>query len=56
MIYEIRAKKYMDVGSISLERYYKNKAKAEEVVEKLNEYLNGMYFVNEIKLEDEEQK
>lgn len=55
MIYEIRVKKYMSVGSTSLEKYYKNKEKADEVVERLNELLN-LYYVNEIKLEDEESK
>lgn len=52
MIYEIRVKKYMREGSISLEKYYKNREKAEEAVDKLNKILD-MYYVNEIKLEDE---
>lgn len=53
MIYEIRVKKYMGVGSTSLEKYYKNKEKAEEVVRRLNALLD-LYYVNEIKLEDED--
>ena len=52
MIYEIRVRKYMGVGSTSLEKYYKSKEKAEKVVAQLNEMFN-LYYVNEIKLEDE---
>lgn len=52
MIYEIRVQKYMEAGSVSLEKFYKNKENAEKVVEELNKMLN-MYYVNEIKLEDD---
>ena len=52
-IYEIRVKKYMGVGSSSLDKFYKNKDNAEKVVEQLNKMLN-LYYVNEVKLEDEE--
>lgn len=53
MVYEIRVKKYMEVGSTSLERYYHSKDKAEQVVSELNKMLN-LYYVNEIVCEDEE--
>lgn len=54
MVYEIRVKVYMGTGSNSLEKYYKSKEKAEEVVKSLNEMLN-LYYVNEIVCEDEEE-
>lgn len=53
MIFEIRVNNYMGVGSTSLEKYYKDKDKAEEYAKSLNKYLPNMYFVKEIKLEDE---
>lgn len=55
MIYEIRVRQFMS-GSTSLNKYYKNKDKAEEEVESLNEYLPNMYFVKNIKLEDEAEE
>ena len=54
MIYEVRVKEYFRTGSNSLEKYYKNKGKIEELAKQLNQYLLNMYFVNEIKLEDED--
>ena len=54
MIYEVRVKEYFGTGSNSLEKYYKNKEKAGELAKQLNQYLLNMYFVNEIKLEDED--
>ena len=52
MIYEVRVKKFMGAGSSSLEKYYKDKEKAEQLAKELNQYLPNMYFVNELKLED----
>ena len=56
MIYEVRVKEYFRTGSNSLEKYYKNKGKIEELAKQLNQYLLNMYFVNEIKLKDEDDK
>lgn len=55
MVYEIRVKKWGKAGSISLEKYYGNKENADRDCKALNDMLD-MYFVNEIKLEDEEIK
>ncbi len=54
MIYEVRVKEYFGTGSNSLKKYCKNKEKVEELAKQLNQYLPNMYFVNEIKLEDED--
>ena len=43
MTFEIRVNNYMDVGSTSLEKYYKDKDK-EEYAKSLNKYLQNMYF------------
>ena len=56
MIYEVRVKEYFGTGSNSVEKYYKNKEKAGELAKQLNQYLSNMYFVNEIKLKDEDDK
>lgn len=56
MIYEIRSKGFMVSGSSSLNKYFKSKEKAKEYVVELSEYLPDMYFINEIKLEDEENE
>ncbi|MEK4122017.1 hypothetical protein [Lysinibacillus sp. FSL K6-0102] len=56
MIYEIRSKGFMGSGSSSLNKYFKSKENAKEYVDELNEYLPDMYFVYEIKLEDEENE
>lgn len=53
MIYEIRVKSYMKVGSKSLNEFYRNKEKAQKYVDELNTILN-LYYINEIKLKDEE--
>jgi hypothetical protein len=53
MIYEIRSKKYMSFGeSSSIGYYYYNRKNAEEDCAKLNELLN-VYFVAEVKMQDE---
>lgn len=52
MIYEIRARKYMGIESNSIDRYFKSRKKAEELVKELNECLD-VYYVKPIKLEDE---
>lgn len=44
----------MDSGSSSLEKYYKDKDKALQIVKELNKYIPNLYYVNEIKLEDDE--
>ena len=54
MIYELRVKKWMSTETTSLEKYYKNKENAEEVVKRLNELLD-VYYVNEIRMEDENE-
>jgi|GEM_PF-2733223 len=56
MIYEIRSKGFMGSGSSSLNKYFKSEENAKEYVDELNEYLSDMYFINEIKLEDEENE
>lgn len=53
MIYEVRVKNYMKAGSKSLNRFFKDKNKAQKYVDEMNELLN-LCYVNEIKLEDED--
>ena len=55
MIHEVRVKEYFGTGSNSLEKYYKNKEKAGELAKQLNQYLPNMYFVNVLKLEEEDE-
>ena len=56
MIYEVRVKEYFGTCSNSLEKYYKNKEKAGELAKQLNQYLSNMYFVNVLKLEEDEDE
>lgn len=55
MIYEITVHAPFSLKVTSLGKYFKNKENAQKYADELNEFMN-VYFVREIKLEDEDKE